>query len=122
MKSPILPVTLCWICVIAATVLCMQSCKAERATWYHPALQGNLMANGHPFDQLRYTCASREYPLGTMLKVTNVTNERSVIVKVTDRHDFKTDIDLSFIAYTDIQDFDWNIEGHIEVRIEEVKE
>ncbi len=34
--------------------------------------------------------------------------------------DFKTDIDLSFMAYTEIMDFDWNDKGHIIVRIEEV--
>ena len=79
------------------------------------------MANGEYFDQLRYTCASLTYPLGTMLKVTNTSNELWVIVKVTDRCDDLTDLDLSFIAYTEIKDWDWNDSGSIDVRIEEVK-
>jgi len=107
--------------IVAAITLIVAVVKGEKCTWYHPRLEGNLMANGHPFDQLRYTCASYAYPIGTMLCVTNVTNNRAVIVEVTDRHDHKTDIDLSFIAYTEVKDFDWNDEGHITVRVEEVK-
>lgn len=44
-----------------------------------------IMANGKRFNQNRMTCASRDYPLGAVLRVTNKANGRSVVVTVTDR-------------------------------------
>ena len=122
MKSPIIPVTISWICIVCATVLVMQSCKGEVATRYHPKLEGNLMANSYAFSQLNYTCASWDYPLGAILCVTNKENGRYVIVQNTDRHDYKTDLDLSFIAWTELRDWDWNDSGNMDVMVEEVSD
>lgn len=44
-----------------------------------------VMANGKEFKDEAFTCATRLYPLGTYLKITNQRNGKSVIVKVTDR-------------------------------------
>lgn len=42
-------------------------------------------ANGEIFDESKNTCASWNYPFGTHLKVTNLSNQRSVICRVNDR-------------------------------------
>ncbi len=58
------------------------------ASWYGPRHHGRPMANGRPFDMEADTAAHRSLPLGTLLKVTNPRNGRSVQVTVTDRGPF----------------------------------
>ena len=53
------------------------------ASWYGAREQGKRMANGRRFDRNKYTCASKVYPLGTILRVTH--NSSTVYVRVTDR-------------------------------------
>lgn len=55
------------------------------ASWYGPGLQNRLTASGTRFDQYQLTAAHRTLPLGTSVRVTNLKNGRSVILKVTDR-------------------------------------
>lgn len=58
-------------------------------------------ANGDVFDKNAMTCAApKKYKFGTMLEVTNVSNGKSVIVKVTDRGGFGNNvIDLTHGAF-----------------------
>ncbi len=44
-----------------------------------------VMANGQIFKDENLTCATRLFPLGTKIKIININNGKSVIVKVTDR-------------------------------------
>lgn len=71
-----------------------------RASYYSDALHGRRMSNGEKYNRDSMTCAHLKYPLGTMLKVKNLTNHKEVIVKVTDRgpHVKKYIIDLSLAA------------------------
>lgn len=55
------------------------------ASWYGSEFQGLPTASGHPFDVEALTCAHRKLPLGTRIKVTNLLNARSLVLKVTDR-------------------------------------
>ncbi len=55
------------------------------ASWYGSELQGRLMACGWPFNDHALIAAHRTLPLGTKVKVTNLRNERSVVVKIEDR-------------------------------------
>ncbi len=55
------------------------------ASWYGPDCQGNPTASGALFNQQALTCAHRELPLGTKIKVTNLRNDRTLILKVNDR-------------------------------------
>lgn len=55
------------------------------ASYYHSKFQGRLTASGEIFDQEKMTAAHNRLPLGTMIKVTNLRNKRSVIVRVNDR-------------------------------------
>ncbi len=59
---------------------------------------GKQMANGNYFDSKAFTAAHPTVPLGTKLKVTNISNNRVIYVEVTDRMPKKTGrvIDLSY--------------------------
>ena len=58
------------------------------ASYYGHELAGNRTASGERFNPNAFTAAHRTLPLGTRLKVTNVANGRSVIVRVNDRGPF----------------------------------
>jgi rare lipoprotein A len=72
------------------------------ASWYGKFFQGKTTASGEPFDQNQLTCAHRTLPLGSVLKVTNLRNNKSVIVTVNDRGPVPESrvIDLSYAAAT----------------------
>jgi len=55
------------------------------ASWYGPHFEGKSTANGETFDSTLLTCAHRDLPLGSWLRVTNLHNHKSVIVRVNDR-------------------------------------
>lgn len=55
------------------------------ASYYHNKFQNRLTASGEKFDQKKMTAAHNKLPLNTWIRVTNVRNNRSVIVRVNDR-------------------------------------
>ena len=55
------------------------------ASWYGEECQGNLTASGEIFDMNGLTAAHRELPLGATIKVTNLRNSRSLVLRVNDR-------------------------------------
>ena len=90
------------------------------ASFYTIKSSSNLTASGERFDENAMTCASMDYPFGTRLKVSNIENGESVIVKVNDRGGFKKYkriIDLSKGAFAKIADLKL---GVIKVKIEVV--
>ena len=74
--------------------------KGGRASWYGPGFHGRTTANGERFNQNAMTAAHRSLPFGTRVKVTNLNNGRSVIVRINDRGPFAKGrvIDLSKAA------------------------
>jgi rare lipoprotein A len=70
------------------------------ASYYANKFEGKLTANGEVFSQQKMTAACNVLPLGTWIKVTNLYNGRSVIVKVNDRLHYKNKrlVDLSKTA------------------------
>jgi rare lipoprotein A len=70
------------------------------ASFYHHYFNGKKTANGEIFDNNKMTCAHKNLPFGTMLKVTNSQNDQSVIVRVNDRGPYVKGrvLDLSFAA------------------------
>lgn len=101
---------------LTASWYSVASLKKE-GTWKHGEQK---MANGKKFDENALTCASRLYPLGTVLRVVNIKNGRSVRVVVTDRigkRFARTRIDLTRAAFARIADLD---EGVVRVKVEEV--
>jgi rare lipoprotein A len=65
------------------------------ASWY--GATGNRTANGETYDEHELTAASRSLPFNTQIRVTNLRNGRSVVVRVNDRGPFvhKRVIDLT---------------------------
>ena len=55
------------------------------ASFYADKFEGRKTASGERFSQKKMTCAHNTYPMGTRVRVTNISNHRSVIVKVNDR-------------------------------------
>ncbi len=55
------------------------------ASWYGPECLGNYTASGELFDINRLTAAHRDLPFGTKLKVTNLRNNRSLVLRINDR-------------------------------------
>ncbi len=68
------------------------------ASWYGPKFHGKLTANGEIFNQYELTAAHKTLPLPSAVKVTNLKNNLSVIVRINDRGPFVNDriIDLSY--------------------------
>jgi rare lipoprotein A (peptidoglycan hydrolase) len=62
-----------------------QAAVDRRASWYGVAFHGKQTASGKPYDRWGLTCANRDLPLWTPVKLTNLANRRSVIVLVNDR-------------------------------------
>lgn len=55
------------------------------ASWYGDYFQGKETASGEPFDKLALTAAHPSLPLGSFVRVTNIRNGRSVVVRINDR-------------------------------------
>lgn len=70
------------------------------ASYYHDRFHGRTMANGERYHKDSMTCAHLRYPLGTWLRVRNISNGKEVVVRVTDRGPYtrKFVIDLSRAA------------------------
>ena len=90
------------------------------ASYYHNKFNGRKTASGEVFSNNKLTAAHRTYPFGTYLKVTNVANGKSVVVKVNDRGPFTKgkELDLSRKAIMDIKDNP--NKGNLQVNIEVV--
>jgi rare lipoprotein A len=73
-----------------------------KAVWYGGKWHGRRTASGERFDKRKLTAAHRTLPLGTRIRVVNLDNERSVILKVNDRGPYGRDrsriIDVSEAA------------------------
>jgi len=55
------------------------------ASWYGEAFQGSTTASGELFDMDRLTAAHPTLPLGSRIKVTNLANHKSLVLRVNDR-------------------------------------
>jgi rare lipoprotein A len=59
-----------------------------QASWYGRKYYGKLTASGERYNKRAYTAAHRTLPFGTIVRVTNTTNSKSVDVKINDRGPF----------------------------------
>lgn len=90
------------------------------ASWYGPDFQGKLTANGEIYDMDDLTAAHRTLPFNTVVRVTNLSNGRSVIVRINDRGPYVGDrvIDLSRRAAREIDMLDAGI-GRVAIHLEQ---
>lgn len=70
------------------------------ASWYGTKFHGKRTSSGEPYDMYAMTAAHKTLPLPTYVRVTNLENDRQIVVKVNDRGPFVGDriIDLSYTA------------------------
>lgn len=101
---------------LTASWYSVQSLKEEGTYKYSKG----IMANGRKFSDFQFTCASRDWPLGTTLKVTRADTKTSVVVLVTDRINkrFKGKrIDLSLSAFSRLASLS---KGLVKVEVEKI--
>jgi rare lipoprotein A len=55
------------------------------ASYYHDKFEGRTTANGEVFSQKNITAASNTYPLNCWVRVTNLSNKKTVVVRIIDR-------------------------------------
>ncbi|MDO5656248.1 MAG: septal ring lytic transglycosylase RlpA family protein [Flavobacteriaceae bacterium] len=75
-----------------------------RVSWYGERFHGKLTASGEVYDMNEFTAAHKKLPFGTQVKITNIRNDKSVIVTINDRGPFHKDrkFDLSKAAFQEI--------------------
>jgi len=78
--------------------------RTSYASYYHDKFNGRKTASGEVFDNSKFTAANRTLPFGTNIKVTNLDNGKSVIVKVNDRGPYHSSraLDMSKAAFDEI--------------------
>jgi rare lipoprotein A len=74
--------------------------ESGRASWYGLGFHGRRTANGERYDMNALTAAHRTLPLSSYVRVTNTSNDRSIVVRINDRGPFRHSrvIDLSYGA------------------------
>jgi rare lipoprotein A len=99
--------------ILLISLLFLISEGTSKTSWYGEPFHGRKTAHGEIFNMYDYTCASTAFKYNTKLKITNLTNNKFVIVRVNDRgpfvfkegklHNHPTRIvDLSYQAFKDI--------------------
>jgi len=75
------------------------------ASWYGVPFHGRHASNGEIYDMYKLTAAHRTLPFETMVRVTNLNNGKSTVVRITDRGPFVDDriIDLSLAAAREVE-------------------
>lgn len=111
------------ILILSLSIISITSVTSHAAiaSFYGKGFHGKQTASGEVFNKWAMTTASNSHKMGTMLKVTNVKNNKSVVVKVTDRGNFTKygrTLDLSRGAFAKIADID---KGLCEVKIKVLK-
>ena len=86
-------------------------------SWYGVQFHGKRTANGEKFNMYAMTAAHRTLPLSSYVEVTNLKNNRSVIVRINDRGPFhsRRAMDLSYAAAKEL-----GIKGTASVQIKPV--
>lgn len=91
------------------------------AVYYSDKLVGRPLTSGEKYDRNALTAAHRTLPLGTKVKVTNLKNNKNVVVRINDRgpHGSKTEIiDISGKA---AEELDMIKDGRVKVKLEVVE-
>ncbi len=88
-----------------------------KASWYGGKFNGRKTADGETYDMYAMTCAHRTLPLGSWVRVTNLKNRRSTLLRVNDRGPVPLNriMDMSYAAAQKL-----GVDGLAKVRIEEV--
>ena len=108
----------------------VRASQVLKASWYSEAslkkegtwrISHGIQANGKKFDETKFTCATRLFPMGSRLRVRNLSNGKTCIVVVSDRigkRFARERIDLSKISFMQISNLK---EGLINVIVEVIR-
>jgi len=90
------------------------------SSWYGPNFHGKLTANGETFNMYAKSAAHNTLPLGTVVRVTNLDNEKSIILTINDRGPFAKNriLDCSAAA---AKELDFYVKGTAPVSIEVIQ-
>lgn len=91
-----------------------------KASWYGPGFHGRKTANGEVYDQMSFTAAHKSLKFGTLLKITNLKNNKAVVVRINDRGPYVDgrDLDLSKAAALELG---MVRKGVAKIKVEEIK-
>ncbi|RLA08192.1 MAG: septal ring lytic transglycosylase RlpA family lipoprotein [Gammaproteobacteria bacterium] len=91
--------------------------QCGRASWYGKKFHGRHTSSGEKYDMYKMSAAHTALPIPAFMKVTNLSNGKSVVVRVNDRGPFHADriIDLSYAAATKLGIIGKGL-GNVEVR------
>lgn len=94
--------------------------QTGQASYYAGQFHGRITASGEVYDSARYTAAHRTLPFGTKVKVTNLKNDKKIVVTINDRgpHHKNRIIDLSEAAARRLNFLE---RGTTKVRLEEAE-
>lgn len=107
------------ICLFSVTPAICQKTIKGKASYYAKHFEGRKTATGEVFKNNEFTAASNRFKLGTYVKVTNILNGKSVIVRINDRMGNKVRIiDLSRIAAKALGYIE---NGLAQVKVEEIE-
>jgi len=87
------------------------------ASWYGPGFHGKKTANGELYDQTAMTAAHRTLPLPSVVRVTNLKNGRSVVLRVNDRGPFAKNRIID-VSQTAAKELGFVVDGTAPVRVE----
>ena len=95
---------------------CLYTTKKGYASYYADFYEGRKTANGEVFKNNKITAAHKKLPFGTKVEVTNLKNNKSIVVRITDRGPFVKGriIDLTKSAAKEI---DMISDGVVKVKI-----
>ena len=91
-----------------------------KASWYGPGFHGRKTANGEVYDQMSFTAAHKSLKFGTLLKITNQKNNKSVVIRINDRGPYIHGIDLDLSKAAAIE-LGMVKKGVARIKVEEIK-
>lgn len=100
--------------------LTSEELKTSNVSYYHDKFNGRKTASGELFQNHELTAANRSLPFGTKVKITNIKNGKSVVVRINDRGPFTKGraFDLSKAAFAEIGNL---AAGHLSVEYEVIE-
>ena len=114
------PLLLFLLLVACAPARRSRHCEEGLASWYGEPFHGRVTSSGETYDMHKFPAAHRDLPFGTIVRVRNRRNGKTVDVKINDRGPWVRGriIDLSYAA---AKRLDMVMDGVVPVRVEILK-
>ena len=108
--------------IVFISFLCMFNTQEEivKVSYYGKKFHGKTTASGKPFNMYGFTTAHKNLTFGTMVEITNISNNKSIVVEVNDRGPYikGRTFDLSKAAFDSIGDIE---DGILKVKYKIIK-